>query len=109
MRRSQTVTKEREIKYKGMIIFQEQQKKSENSGITSITEGEPRIIFSAKKVLKEGEIKIFFQINKNMHLSHACFQFSVSVNIWRKKRLLLGKGILFLERLQFKTNFKMKD
>ena len=72
MRRSQTVTKEREIKYKGMIIFQEQQKKSENSGITSKTEGEPRIVFSAKKVLKEGEIKIFFQINKNSIYFNGC-------------------------------------
>lgn len=49
MRRSETVTEEREMKYKGMIISQEQQKKSENSGITSTAEGEPRIIFSAKK------------------------------------------------------------
>ena len=35
--------------------------------------------------------------------------FSVSVNMWKKKRSLLGKGILFLERVQFKVNFKMKE
>ena len=49
MRRSETVTEEREMKYKGMIISQEQQKKSENSGIMSTAEGEPIIVFSAKK------------------------------------------------------------
>lgn len=49
MRRSKTAPEERETKYKGMMIFQDQQKKSENSGITSTAEGELRILFSAKK------------------------------------------------------------